>query len=512
MKKTLLNKILAPVIVPIMAVTMSFSSCTPDPIPDPTPINKAPTAIGSVDKTSGKIGDTFTFNSSSSTDDGDKSKMTAKYDFDGDGIFDTQFAPYNVPVAHQFNTANTYTPIVQVKDDKGKTANGTISPIKIAGNMAPTVSAVANKGSAKTGETVTFTVNADDSDGENSRLESRLDADGNGTFETGWSTSTSINYSYTAAVNANPVIEVRDDEGATASTTLPNLGVWATEADKPQIDILAPRYIVAGEEIIVRTEATDKNNRPLTYSFDYGEGSVVEGSEQDFTYPASAVGKRTLEARVTNDYNISNTKTKEVEVGSEREYTVKMTDAADGKEYKVKWMKGKSGTYNLWMVDNFAGKVGDATYYENDSVNNQVFGRYYSAAEVDQIGERIMILDGLEYKAHVATTDEWDELREAYGGYVYAGGKVKYPEFYNEENVGATNESGMSMMLNGSYNGPGGWRGKGEWGLYHTAKGSDLNDTYTAIRINSYDAVMARGPASSTSRYPTRLIIEPNQY
>jgi protein-arginine deiminase len=66
----------------------------------------------------------------SGTIDPEGDSMEARLDFEGDGEFDTEFAPLG-PVMHSYSVKGTFTPQVEVRDARGGTAIGSGPPLTI---------------------------------------------------------------------------------------------------------------------------------------------------------------------------------------------------------------------------------------------------------------------------------------------------------------------------------------------------------------------------------------------
>jgi len=371
-------------------------------------------------------------------------------------------------------------------------------------NKAPTAYASVDKNYGEINKD-TFIYDTSASTDDAAGLQSRLDFDGDGTYDTSYAPVGTTNHIYAAGGNMNPVVQVKDAKGLTDTYSIGKVGVLDPANNPITVELQVPKYIVADEEIKANVNATDANSRPLVYSVDWGigAGNVVDSNNKEHkkTYTNNDVGKHTLEGIAMNDYNIENSATKDVEVGSSIPYTNTVTDKIDGKVYKWKWMDDG----RAWLVENFKGKVGDATFYKNDSLNYSTFGRYYNAAEVDEIGDRVMTLNGVEHTFRVATTDEWDALRNVYN---QTTGPLKYKEFSNGENVGATNDAGLSLML-GGYRAPDGtneaFENIGNLGYFYSLVG---NDSSRLIIIRKVGTNMARSPPPETLRAPTRLIMK----
>jgi PKD domain len=273
-------------------------------------------------------------------------------------------------------------------------------------NIAPTARGSVNQNYGEIGDTFIYNANGS-TDPENKAMTYSVDVDGDGTYDTPYiSTNSNTNYVYTNGGNMNPKIQVKDDKGLTSTYSLGKVGVLDPANNPINVELQVPKYIVADEEIKATVDATDANSRPLVYSVDWGinSGNIVDSNNKEHskTYSENNVGKKNLEGIAMNDYAVQNNTTKEVEIGSPIPSYATVTDAIDGEKYKVD--------------------------------------------EIDQIGERVMTLSGVEHKFRVATSEEWNNLANAYG----SSADLKYKEFSNGENVGATNESGFSGMTSGA--------------------------------------------------------------
>jgi len=98
---------------------------------DKPPIgNNPPVAKGAVTPTSGDIDTTYTFSAAGSTDpDGPVSSLQHRWDFEGDGYWDTVFKPLAEAVTHKYGYATTpsQSAKVEVRDGGGKTTTSNIA-------------------------------------------------------------------------------------------------------------------------------------------------------------------------------------------------------------------------------------------------------------------------------------------------------------------------------------------------------------------------------------------------
>ena len=165
------------------------------------------------------------------------------------------------------------------------------------------------------------------------------------------------------------------------------------------------------------------------------------------------------------------------------------------------------GNGTIWLSQNFKRAVGSAEYYNNNELDNKVFGRYYDKDNIDQIGDVVLTgSNGVEHIFRVATSDDWESLANHYGGGGIAGGTLKYKEFSNGENVGATNESGFSLMLGGGHNPSVGYVGIEDTGTYITSTDNGLGSK-KAYKINKdNENIQLIGGFPSTSSGNVRLI------
>lgn len=104
------------VIFTIAAVfTLTFSSCEKKEEP------REPVAAFTVNPSSGSVAVNFLFNASGSQDDEDPlDSLKARWDFDGDGFYDTPFS-YNKVAEHRYESAGNYHVTLEVMNTKGWT-------------------------------------------------------------------------------------------------------------------------------------------------------------------------------------------------------------------------------------------------------------------------------------------------------------------------------------------------------------------------------------------------------
>lgn len=151
----------------------------------------------------------------------------------------------------------------------------------------------------------------------------------------------------------------------------------------------------------------------------------------------------------------------EVSEGCEQEEDT-FTDPRDGNIYKIikigeqTWFAenlryGKDipqiSSKEIWNSINNNGNPLDQpgwAYYNNDESNDPTYGKLYNWSAVNK---QVLCPSGW----HIPSTDEWEVLINFLGGPNVAGGKMKTTTGWITPNIGATNESGFSVM-------PGGYR------------------------------------------------------
>src|SRR5687767_7830912 len=93
--------------------------------------NQAPAPKLDVSPLMGRQPLLVTLDASGSVDpDGEPNPLEARFDFDGDGTFDSEFAAI-APIAHTYSVKGTFTPKVEVRDHRGGTAIATGPAIAI---------------------------------------------------------------------------------------------------------------------------------------------------------------------------------------------------------------------------------------------------------------------------------------------------------------------------------------------------------------------------------------------
>jgi PKD repeat protein len=170
-----------------------------------------------VDQTSGVAPLYVNFAASATDSDGYIARY--EWDFDGDGVYDTNTQGVST-TTHTYTNPGTYNAKVRVTDNGGASAVSNIVTMRVSSptNQPPVISSFNWQPSiAKALQPVTFSLTASDSDG--SVIQYRFDFDGNGTYDA-TTTTLPISYTYDTPGIYSARVEVMDNDGATVSSEL----------------------------------------------------------------------------------------------------------------------------------------------------------------------------------------------------------------------------------------------------------------------------------------------------
>lgn len=141
--------------------------------------------------------------------------LTAQFDFEGDGVVDVQGG--ELKVRHTFTTAGTFLAKLKIVAGDGRSAEAT-TELRIQANTPPTAALRFTPGSGAAPLVVELDASASsDPDQDTASLEVRFDFEGDGTFDTEFSTTKTAAHTYAQAGEQFPTVEVRDRAGATAT-------------------------------------------------------------------------------------------------------------------------------------------------------------------------------------------------------------------------------------------------------------------------------------------------------
>ncbi len=177
--------------------------------------------------------------------DGSDSYDTDEYrwDLDGDGQFEYDWGSEENPTT-KYSIPGTYEPMLQVRDDEGNTDEAYVSITISEDNYAPEAKFSVSSDSAltdkNTGTTSTnFTFNASTSSDEEDEyydLQVRWDYDGDGTYDTTYSTTRTASTRYLDAGTYTVILEVVDSEGA-SDTAEETITIVDNDAPIPDFEV-----------------------------------------------------------------------------------------------------------------------------------------------------------------------------------------------------------------------------------------------------------------------------------
>jgi len=170
-----------------------------------------------VDQTSGVAPLYVNFAASATDPDGYIARY--EWDFDGDGVYDTNTQGVST-TTHTYTNPGTYNAKVRITDNGGASAvsNSVTIRVNSYANQPPVISSFNWQPSiAKALQPVTFSVTASDPDGSVSQY--RFDFDGNGTYDA-TTTTLPISYTYDTPGIYTAMVEAMDNDGATVSSEI----------------------------------------------------------------------------------------------------------------------------------------------------------------------------------------------------------------------------------------------------------------------------------------------------
>jgi len=179
--------------------------------------NLAPIACFTIDPQSGTTETAFEFdaNCSSDSDSADPAQLQVRWDFEGDGVFDTQFS-YSKVAYFTYSVAGYKTPMVEVKDPEGATDTDDKLIFVDEKNIPPVACFSVTPDSGSTATEFSFNASCStDPDGTFATLQFRWDFDNDGTYDTSYLTSPTIYHQFTTSGTKTVVLEVKDPAGDT---------------------------------------------------------------------------------------------------------------------------------------------------------------------------------------------------------------------------------------------------------------------------------------------------------
>ena len=194
---------------------METSSMSDNIILDTTPA----TAAFSVLPTSGITAETtFNFDATATTDNiASANEIQIRWDWENDGSYDTPLST-DKTATHQYSTGGgDKTVKLEAKDGAGNTSSTTQ---QIYVNTRPVASFSVTPTSGDITENFNFDASAcSDYEDNTAVLQVRWDWDGDGSYDTGYSTTKTASHQYSSSGTKNVILEVKDSSGLTDTTS-----------------------------------------------------------------------------------------------------------------------------------------------------------------------------------------------------------------------------------------------------------------------------------------------------
>ena len=191
--------------------------------PPPPPANSPPTADFGWTPTSGDASTVFTFTAQVSDDRDPPSAIQVRWDWTGDGTWDTAWSTTKT-ATHSYSSTGNKAVVVQAIDSGGLTATQShvvqvtaTPPPPPPPNAPPSVDFTWTPTSGDTTTVFTFTAQVSDDHDQPSAIQVRWDWNGDGTWDTSWSTTKTATHTFSSAGDYTVVVRAIDSGGLTAS-------------------------------------------------------------------------------------------------------------------------------------------------------------------------------------------------------------------------------------------------------------------------------------------------------
>jgi len=198
----------------VLLLTIGLLSCEDKKESEP------PVGVFTVTPTSGPFTQIFTFNATKSYDNtDDNDNLQVRWDFDGDGIFDTEYSSTKT-IEHQYDEADDYTVILEVLNSEGWTDTEWKSLVVFADSIPPIASFYIEPDSSST-QTI-FLFNAGTSTDQYTPVEElrfRWDWEGDGSWDTPYISDSTFYHKYDESGIFRAILEVKNNITLTDTTS-----------------------------------------------------------------------------------------------------------------------------------------------------------------------------------------------------------------------------------------------------------------------------------------------------
>lgn len=381
----------------------------------------------------------FTFDASAVRDAEDPAEeLEVRWDWESDSLFDTDYSKEKV-ATHQFAEGGTWYVTLEVKDSKGLTARTTDYLRVSFSNRAPVASFTVIPERGFLQDIFIFDASSSsDAEDNNADLEIRWDFDGDGTWDTEYTTGKNGEHQYSEAGQYEVKLEVRDSGGLTdeAVYTLV-VGGNNSAPDEPEIVSPALQDASVSTRCLLEWSATDPDQDQLVFDVFFGTADnppLIASDVNAFSYQTlplaysttyywKVVAKDPYGHQVAGAVWTFTTWDPDYPMGTVR-------DPRNGQVYKTVTIDGK-----IWMAENLnignmihsttGGDLRDGYMkdndvtekfcYQNKAENCDLYGGLYQWEEARRYQDEA-VTSGVEGICmpgwHLPTVDEWNELEQ----------------------------------------------------------------------------------------------------
>jgi len=232
-------------------------------------------AVFTISPSYGTVDTVFAFDASGVSDLEDvEEDLQVRWDWESDSIFDTEFTT-NKTAQHKFDIGGTYYVTMEVKDTRGLT-NRTTEFLRVAWpNRAPTASFNVSPDGGYLQDIFIFDASSSsDPEDKNSDLLCRWDFEGDGTWDTEYSKTKSVQHQYSSPGFYEVVLEVKDSEGETNQATYTVVvGATNEEPQKPENPVPGNGHAEASTLCTLEWTCIDPENDELVFDVYFGTES-----------------------------------------------------------------------------------------------------------------------------------------------------------------------------------------------------------------------------------------------
>jgi hypothetical protein len=214
---------------------------------------------------------------------GKSQKFQFRWDFDGDGIFDTDFSDSNF-AEKTFARAGEFVALVEIRNEEGVSATAT-KVINIIENTAPRGNFTISSEKIIVGERVRITPKVTDDATYSSRLEIRFDIDGDGVWDSDFRSIYSFEWQFEKVGKITAKMQIRD-AGKKVSTISKTFEVFNSEKPKAAVTV-SHKYGNTSTVFEFDAGRSVGNNLKYFWDFDYrGKNDIL--SEGNNIYSAGS--------------------------------------------------------------------------------------------------------------------------------------------------------------------------------------------------------------------------------